>query len=135
MTIDRADYPSPITIGLTCRCPRCGKGKLFKGFLSLRESCDVCGLDYDFADPADGPAFFVLCFTCVPALIVAVWVEVALQPPLWVHFLTTLPLIIAACVLPLRPLKAWLIASQFYHDAAEGKRVDMVPPAGQTSHD
>ncbi|MEA2903171.1 MAG: hypothetical protein QOI12_558, partial [Alphaproteobacteria bacterium] len=32
--------------GLACRCPRCGKGKLFQGFLTLRPRCDACGLDY-----------------------------------------------------------------------------------------
>ncbi|WP_367670833.1 DUF983 domain-containing protein, partial [Klebsiella quasipneumoniae] len=28
---------------------------MFKGYLQLRESCPECGLDYSFADPADGP--------------------------------------------------------------------------------
>jgi uncharacterized protein (DUF983 family) len=28
------------------RCPRCGEGHLFKGYLTLRPSCEVCGLDY-----------------------------------------------------------------------------------------
>ena len=36
----------PILRGLACRCPRCGKGRLLQGFLTLRPSCEVCGLDY-----------------------------------------------------------------------------------------
>src|SRR5207302_2308863 len=52
--------PSPIAAGLACRCPRCGKGKLFQGFLDLRPRCDECGLDYSFADSGDGPAVFVI---------------------------------------------------------------------------
>ncbi len=119
--IDPADYPKPIVAGLTCRCPRCGEGKLFRGFLSLRDKCNVCGLDFDFADPADGPAFFILCFAVVPALAVAAWIEIAYTPAWWVHLVISVPLILAACILPMRPLKAWLIASQYYHDAAEGK--------------
>jgi len=31
--------PSPYLAGLLCRCPRCGKGKLFDGFLTLKSSC------------------------------------------------------------------------------------------------
>jgi len=93
----------------------------------------VCGLEFDFADPADGPAFFVLCFACVPALAVAVVVEVMYAPPLWVHFATTLPLIVIACLAPLRPLKAWLVASQFYHDAAPG-RYEAPKPAATGKH-
>ena len=42
--------------GLTCKCPRCGEGKLYAGFLNLRPSCAACGLDYTFMDSGDGPA-------------------------------------------------------------------------------
>lgn len=42
--------------GLRGRCPRCGRGHLFGSFLTLRSHCEVCGLDYSSADPADGPA-------------------------------------------------------------------------------
>ena len=49
-----------IVAGLRCACPRCGRGKLFQGFLSLRPRCEVCGLDYGFADSGDGPAVFIV---------------------------------------------------------------------------
>jgi len=49
-----------IHAGLRCRCPRCGKGKLFAGFLTLQPRCEVCGLDYGFADSGDGPAVFII---------------------------------------------------------------------------
>ena len=52
--------PSPYLTGLLCRCPRCGKGKLFDGFLTLKPKCDACGLDFSFADAGDGPAIFVI---------------------------------------------------------------------------
>ena len=52
--------PLPIARGLAGRCPRCGKGKLFAGFLSLRPACESCGLEFDFADAGDGPAVFVI---------------------------------------------------------------------------
>ena len=50
----------PIRTGLRNRCPRCGEGHLFDGFLKLRDGCEVCGLRYAFADPADGTSFFVI---------------------------------------------------------------------------
>jgi len=49
-----------IHAGLRCRCPRCGEGKLFAGFLTLRPHSEVCGLDYGFADCGDGPALFIM---------------------------------------------------------------------------
>ncbi len=120
---------SPLRTGIMGRCPRCGKGHLFQGFLNLRPACDVCGLDFSFADPADGPAFFVICFFCVPAVFFAVWLDYAYAPPLWVHLVTSLPVLLISCILPLRPLKGWLVASQYvYH--AEESRFETPPQGG-----
>ncbi len=112
---------SPLSTGIRGLCPRCGQGHLFQGFLALAPRCEVCGLDFSFADPADGPAFFVICFACVPAVAFAVWLEIAYQAPIWVHLLTTLPLLLLTCILPLRPLKGWLVASQYIYKAEEGR--------------
>jgi len=119
--------PEPWKVGLRGRCPRCGQGRLFDGFLKLAPRCESCGLDYGFADPADGPAFFVICFGCVPAVLLAVWLEVAFSPPLWVHFIVSAPFLILTCLLPLRPLKGWLVASQYYHKAEEGRLAERGP--------
>lgn len=112
---------SPLKTGLRGRCPRCGEGHLFAGFLTLAPRCEVCGLDYDFADPADGPAFFVITFGCLPSTLFAIWLEVAYGAPYWVHLVTTLPLLLATCIPPLRPLKGWLVADQYFHKAEEGR--------------
>ncbi|MFH1554367.1 MAG: DUF983 domain-containing protein [Pseudomonadota bacterium] len=114
---------SPLETGLRGRCPRCGQGHLFNGFLTLAPKCEVCGLDYSFADPADGPAFFVICFGCLPSTLFAIWLEVAHQAPYWVHLVTTLPLLLLTCIPPLRPLKGWLVASQYFYKAEEGKLI------------
>lgn len=116
---------NPVSTGVRGRCPRCGEGRLFSGFLRLAPKCEVCGLDYSFADPADGPAFFVICFACVPAVFFAVWLDYAFTPPLWVHLLTSLPALLISCILPLRPLKGWLVASQYIYKAEEGR---FLPP-------
>ncbi|MCS0495349.1 DUF983 domain-containing protein [Ancylobacter sp. MQZ15Z-1] len=124
---------SPFECGIKGRCPRCGQGHLFNGFLKLAPRCEVCGLDYSFADPADGPAFFVICFGCVPSVAFGLWLEVAFQVPYWVHLVTTVPVMLATCIPPLRPLKGWLVASQYFYKAEEGRLVDpSVPgaPAG-----
>lgn len=122
---DHAHYPplEPWRVGIRGRCPRCGEGRLFDGFLKLAPKCEVCGLDYSFADPADGPAFFVICFACVPSVELAVWLEVAFGASLLTQFLVTGPFMLLTCIPPLRPLKGWLVASQFFYKAEEGKLV------------
>ena len=112
--------PSSLRSGLLCRCPRCGEGKLYAGFLKLAKRCDRCDLDYGFADPADGPAFFVM--TGVGILVIAIWAcaVIAHQPPLWVQFATVFPALLIGCLGTLRPVKAWLVAEQYIHKASEG---------------
>jgi uncharacterized protein (DUF983 family) len=114
---------STMLSGLACRCPRCGKGKLFQGFLALRPRCDACGLDYSFVDSADGPAFFAMFISGFLVVFAALTVEVLYTPPYWVHAALWLPLILITTLVPLRPIKGLLIAMQFHHKAAEG-RVD-----------
>lgn len=120
----------PLKTGIAGHCPRCGKGRLFDGFIKLRPSCEACGLSYAFADPADGPAFFVICFGCVPAVIFTLVLQVVADPPVWVHLITSLPFLILTCVLPLRPLKGWLVCSQYFYKAREGRIVGTWYPFG-----
>ena len=118
-----SDHPrlSSLSTGLRCRCPRCGEGPLFKGFLSLRDRCPVCDLDYGFADPADGPAFFVMSAVGVVGMIGFMIFDFTVQPPVWVHLFTTLPVLVALCLGALRPFKAWMVAEQYLHKAEEAR--------------
>jgi uncharacterized protein (DUF983 family) len=62
--------------GLACKCPRCGRGKLFAGFLTLGPRCEACGLDYTFIDTGDGPAIFVIMLAGAIVVACALIVEV-----------------------------------------------------------
>jgi uncharacterized protein (DUF983 family) len=117
---DNAPHP-PIRAGLACRCPRCGKGRLFSGFLTLRPACEFCGLDYNFADAGDGPAIFVILLAGFVVVACALIVEFTYAPPLWVHAVLWGPLIVVTTLLPLRPIKGLMIALQYHHRAAEGR--------------
>ncbi|MCW5690120.1 MAG: DUF983 domain-containing protein [Pseudolabrys sp.] len=107
--------------GLLGHCPRCGDGKLFDGFLTLRPACDKCGLDYSFADAGDGPAVFVILIGGALVVLAALFTEVVYQPPYWVHAVLWLPLILIVTLAPLRMLKGLLIALQYHHKAAPGQ--------------
>ena len=110
---------NPSLAGFAGRCPRCGKGKLFQGFLSVAPRCEACGLDYGFIDSGDGPAFFVMTFSGFVVVAAALIVEVLYQPPFWLHAMLWLPLILITTLVPIRPLKGLLIGLQYRHKAAE----------------
>lgn len=107
--------------GLAACCPRCGRGKLFKGFLQLDKACSACRLDYGFADAGDGPAVFVILIAGALIVGAALITEATYAPPFWVHALIWLPLTLAVSIGLLRPLKATLVGLQYKHKAAEGR--------------
>ncbi len=110
---------SPLKTGLACRCPRCGRGQLYVGFLTLAPSCRVCHLDYANADSGDGPAVFIILLLGAVVVALALIVEMRYEPPYWVHALLWPPLILGGALALLRPLKAFMIAQQ-YRNAAAG---------------
>jgi uncharacterized protein (DUF983 family) len=124
------DYDTPVSVyqsairGIACRCPRCGRGKLYQGFLTLRPACERCGLDYAFIDAGDGPAVFVILIAGFIVVAAALIVEVKYQPPFWVHAALWIPLVLAVTLWPLRAMKSLLIALQFHHKAAEGRLIE-----------
>lgn len=56
----------------------------------------------------------------------AMWIELAYQAPYWVHLFTSLPFLLLTCIPPLRPLKGWMVASEYFYKAGEGK-IDNTP--------
>ena len=109
---------------LGCRCPQCGKGRLFSGLLSVRQACAVCGLDLSAQDAGDGPAVFAILMLGMLVVGLAALVEVNFSPPIWVHLVLWAPLILIGAVAMLRPLKAGLIALQYRH-----RRLGTSPPS------
>lgn len=120
---DAAQHPpvDPVTSGVKGRCPRCGKGGLFDGYLSLDTACSNCGLDYGFADAGDGPAVFVILLIGFLVVGLALWVETSYGPPIWLHMMIWIPLASALCLVLLRVLKGVLINMQYKNSAHEGE--------------
>jgi uncharacterized protein (DUF983 family) len=89
--------------GLLGRCPNCGQGRLFGGYLKVEPRCAVCGHDNARYRADDGPAYFTILI--VGHLVVApllclsfIWT----WPPAMVVALTFS--LIGAAVLTLLPL-------------------------------
>nr|WP_245593536.1 DUF983 domain-containing protein [Azospirillum halopraeferens] len=115
------DHPtvSPFTAGLRCACPRCGKGRLFKGYLTVADRCGVCGLELARHDSGDGPAvflIFILGFLVVP---VALVVSLNVEWPLWLHGFIWGAVILGLALGMLRPAKAYVVALQYRHRRSE----------------
>lgn len=118
---------SALSAGLRCRCPNCGEGRVFQGFLKFKDRCEACGADLTIADAGDGPAFFVMFAALIFIAPSAMFFEFAFRPPGWVHVLIWPALTTAFCVALLRPIKALLFALQWKHKAGEARLQDESP--------
>ena len=107
--------------GMVGRCPACGEGELFRGYLTLADRCKSCGLNYGFADAGDGAIVFVILVAGFILVGGALFVEVRYSPPYWLHALLWGPLAILVPLGLLRPFKGVLVALQFKHKAQEGR--------------
>jgi uncharacterized protein (DUF983 family) len=113
--------PGIVQTAVLGRCPRCGRGSLFNGYLTVAPRCPSCGLDYANFDPGDGPAVFVILIVGFLVAGGALLVEVAFQPPYWVHAVIWLPAILVLTFVFLRLTKSLLVVLQYKHRAGEGK--------------
>ena len=80
-------------LGLFGRCPRCGEGKLFHGYLTVVDKCSACGESLSIYRAADGPAFFTMSIVGLLLIPVLGFSFVAFRSdPL------TLALVVAVCI-------------------------------------
>lgn len=111
---DRADpllpWPKPelktaLWRGARGRCPVCGEGHAFQGFLRVADACDQCGTPLGRLRADDAPPYFTIFIVghlVVPPILM---VERTWMPPMWLHMVVWLPLIAVLTTLLLRPVK------------------------------
>jgi uncharacterized protein (DUF983 family) len=113
-----------IRAGLAARCPKCGKGKLFDGYLKFAPRCNACGADFTMADTGDGAAVFVMFLVGAIVVPLAFVLQFSAHAPTWLTMAITIFAAIALSLGFLRPFKAVLFALQWAHKAEEGKLQD-----------
>ena len=118
-SIDNHPQRSPLGTGLACKCPRCGRGKLFAGYLTLAGRCEVCRLDLSKADSGDGPAVFLIFVLGAAAVFLAYLLLFVLMLPEWLSWLILLSVVLGGTVLLLRPAKAIMVALQYKNRSGE----------------
>ena len=100
-------------------CPRCGGKTLFAGWAAFAPRCSACGLDFSRFNVGDGPAAFLTLIIGTFIVILAIWLQLAVEPAWWVHVLLWVPLTVVGVLGGLRVVKAWLLGAEFRRSAGE----------------
>ena len=111
--------PSILDCALKGLCPRCGRPTLFAGMLKFTDRCRACGLDIAGFNVGDGPAAFLTLILGTVIVAAAIWLQLAVNPPWWVHLILWPPVTVAAVIASLRLAKGALIAAEYRNAARE----------------
>jgi uncharacterized protein (DUF983 family) len=109
------------------RCPHCGKGHLFAGFVEVAPACDVCGQDFSKADSGDGPVIFIIMLASLIVLGSMLVIDTIYSPPMWLQMVIWMPVMTCIVLGMMRPFKGVLITLQFHHKAGQGQQVKAGP--------
>ena len=122
-----SERPSAWLAGLLLRCPQCGKGPVFSGYLRFRERCSVCDADFRAADAGDGPAVFVILIVGAIVAPLLIILQVGLDLPDAISIAIAMGVALALCLAFLPPFKSLLFALQWKHNARESTHEDIAP--------
>jgi uncharacterized protein (DUF983 family) len=84
--------------GLARRCPVCGKGRLLRGYLTIRCPCEVCGSDNTIYPADDLPPYLTVFIVGHVVIGGIVWTDNAYSAPLWLEFAVWLPVTAIMCL-------------------------------------
>lgn len=89
--------------GARGQCPACGTKSLFAKYLKVRDLCPSCGLHLGGHQADDAPPYFTIFIVGHIIVPIALIVERAYMPPLYVHFLifSVLSVVVAMASLPI----------------------------------
>lgn len=118
---ERVSPPSPAPVslyaaalrGLRRRCPRCGQGAAFAGYLKVVSRCDVCAVELGSYRADDAPPYvtiFIVGHLIVPAMLL---LEQNAHPAVWVHMALWLPLTLGLTLALLPAVKGALLGVQW----------------------
>lgn len=118
-------HVNPYLAGATGRCPNCGEGGLFEGFLKIAPTCDACGFELGRHETGDGASTFIILIAGGLCAFGALFSMFAWNWPVWLLLLVWLPATLALCLGLMRPAKGLMVAAQVANKASEAGRGDV----------
>ncbi len=128
-SLARRDAWMAIKRGFHCRCPSCGKGRLFREFLKVSETCAACGEDLHHHRADDLPAYLVIVIVGHIVVPIALAIETSYSPPVALQLAIYLPITLVASLLLLQPVKGAVVGLQwaFRMHGFDATSVDATP--------
>jgi uncharacterized protein (DUF983 family) len=108
--------------GALGRCPKCGRGQLFRQYLKVVDRCSVCGERYGHYRADDAPPWLTILLVGHITVPLILFVEESFEPPPWVEFAVYLPLVLLLTLVILPRCKGVILAI-LWRMKAEGSEI------------
>jgi uncharacterized protein (DUF983 family) len=99
--------------GAIGRCPECGQGRLWQGYLKTHAECSHCQAPLGQHRADDAPPYFTIFIVGHVLIPMVVMVEIAYQPSYWLHALVWLPLALAMTFALMPVVKGAIVGLQW----------------------
>lgn len=122
--------------GLFGRCPHCGKGRMFRAYLKVADTCPACGEELHHHRADDFPAYVVIVIVGHIVVPLVLMVETHLAPPYWVHMALWPTSVVVLSLALLQPVKGAIVGLQWalgMHGFDQVKRDRMALIAGASA--
>ncbi len=106
--LTRQDLPGlPVMMvrGGAGRCPICGQGRLYRGYLRLVACCACCAAPLGMVHADDAPPYFTIFITAHLIIAAVVLIDRQTDLPIWAMIAFFLPVTVMIAMLLLRPVK------------------------------
>jgi uncharacterized protein (DUF983 family) len=109
-----AGFGGAVWRGFRGKCPACGKGRLFRAFLKVNDSCPDCGEEMHHHRADDFPAYLVIAITGHVLVPIVLSVETHLAPPVVLSMTLWPSLALTMALALLQPVKGAVVAIQWF---------------------
>ncbi|MEJ8573408.1 DUF983 domain-containing protein [Microbaculum marinum] len=113
MALEPRNVSEAMLRGLTLRCPSCGQGKLYRGYLKVVDSCPSCGQEMHHHRADDAPPYFTIVIVGHIVVPVVLVIERMFAPALWLQAVGWTAIIVAMCMILLPSVKGALVGLQW----------------------
>lgn len=111
--------PSLAEAALFGCCPRCHGRTLFAGMVAVPDRCRSCGLDFTAAQAGGRWPLLLTVIVAVVLIVLALWLDEAVRPPLWLHAIIWLPLTVGGVLAAIRCSRAATLMRRLSRQSSE----------------
>ena len=99
--------------GMRLRCPHCGKGHLFRSYLKVADTCEVCGEELFHHRADDMPPYIAIFIVghVIVGLMLEMEFHLTIEP--WVYVVTMVPLALILPLVMLPSIKGAIVGLQW----------------------